>query len=49
MLPRRDAAASGCTLAAAEVPTTAGDRDDKAKQTYIRGAAAKPNRVMERS
>lgn len=27
------------------VPTTAGDRDDKAKQTYVRRSAAKPNRV----
>lgn len=27
------------------VPTTAGDRDDKAKQTYIGCIAAKPNRV----
>lgn len=31
------------------VPTTAGDSDDKAKQTYSRGTAAKRNRVMERS
>lgn len=31
------------------IPTTAGDRDDKAKQTYIRRIAAKPNRVTERS
>lgn len=31
------------------LPTTAGDGDDKAKQTYSRGTAAKPNRVMKRS
>lgn len=31
------------------VPTTAGDSDDKAKQTYSRGTAAKHNIVMERS
>lgn len=48
MDPRLDTAASGCVLAKSRVPTTAGDRDDKAKQTYIRRIAAKPNRVQRR-
>lgn len=39
----------GCSIrlrvGESRVPTTAGDRDDKAKQTYIRCIAAKPNRL----
>lgn len=54
--PEEEESASppGCSgvrlhVGSGRVPTTAGDSDDKAKQTYSRGAAAKRNRVMERS